>query len=102
MYGEDVTTGKSIYGSVWLKENLVPKLAIARVSYSKSNVEKAFEDFKTSSAIIEGKVGYELSPSTILVYNYQERYIDANNDGKIQSNKFETRKTVSMGVEFKF
>ena len=102
MYGDDVDNGKSIWGSIWLKENMIPKLATARISYSQTGEETILEDFRTPTSMIEGKVALALSPNAQLVYSYQERYVDYNGDNEIKAEDDEIIKSVNMGVEFKF
>lgn len=100
MYGEDDMHYRSIWGKAGLNTSAIPKLSKAEVGYYQSGFDK-LEEFKTSGAMIDGKLAYSLGGAAQLVGVYQERYVDLNGDGKIKG-KDETIKTVSMGVEFQF
>jgi len=100
MYGSDVKTGKSLWGSLSLTPTFMPMLKEAKISYQQTNVEK-ISDWKTPSALVSGRVAYGMSANTDLVAKYQERYVDINSDGKIKGDE-ETEKTFGFGVEFKF
>ena len=101
MYGRDVENGKSLWGSVWLEQKLIPKLSVARLDYSQTRVKSILSDWRTPSSMIEGRLGYALSPNTSLVGKYQERYVDLNGNGKIGGEE-ETIKAMTFGVEFSF
>ncbi len=102
MYGEDVVTGKSIWGTFGIDPSLVPKLREASISYSQTNVKHiALNQIKSPSANIVGTLSYGLSDTTFLVGRYTERYIDLNGDGKIEGTD-ETVTSMTFGVEFKF
>jgi len=100
MYDENENNFRSLWGKANLDLKIIPKLTKAEIGYSQTGFDKLTE-FKTANAIIKGTLGYSLGGSTQLVGNYQERYVDLNNDGKIKG-KDETIKTMSMGVEFSF
>lgn len=102
MYGEDVITGKSIWGTLGVDPSIVPKLKEASISYSQSNVRTlAINQLKSPSAQVVGKMSYGLSENTFLVGKYSERYIDIDGNGKIQGSE-ETVSSMTFGVEFKF
>ncbi len=102
MYGEDVETGKSIWGTFGVDPKLIPKLREASISYSQTNVRYiALNQLKSPSANIVGTLSYGLSDTTFLVGRYSERYIDLDGNGKIEGVD-ETLTSMTFGVEFKF
>ncbi|PKN80795.1 MAG: hypothetical protein CVU48_00805 [Candidatus Cloacimonetes bacterium HGW-Cloacimonetes-1] len=102
MYGEDVVTGKSIWGTLGVDPKIIPNLKEASVSYSQTNVEYiALNKLRSPSAEVSGRMAYGLSSNTFLVGKYTERYIDLDANGKIQGTD-ETVKSMTFGVEFKF
>lgn len=102
MYGTDVVTGKSIWGTLGVDPKLINKLKEASVSYSQTNVEYiAMNQLRSPSAKVTGTLKYGLSDNTNLVGRYNERYLDLNSDGEIKG-KDETVSTMSFGVEFSF
>ena len=101
MYGTDIENGKSIWATTYLKKNMIPKLQVAQLSYSQTDMKNVLKDFKTPSTLIDGRLGYGLSSNTVLVYNFKERFIDFDGNNKINGKK-ETIKTFGFGVEFKF
>lgn len=102
MYGDNVTTGKTIQGTIGAYRLAIPKLSTASISYIQSHEKQILKELRTPSTMIQGKVGYALSDNTELVAKYQERYTDANLDGKINNNSDEIIKTSIIGVEFHF
>lgn len=98
--GKDDDDMKSIWGNIEFNTEMIPKLSTARIAYSQVRVPK-IKKLKSPSALIDGKLGYSLSPNTELVARYQERYDDVNGDGKIKGSD-ETIKTTSISVEFRF
>jgi hypothetical protein len=106
MYGDEVTTGKSIWAKVGLDPKVIPKLREASICYSQVNVPYiSVEKLKTPSAQIDGKIAYGLSESAFLVGKYMERYVetseDLDGDGIFKS-KVDTIKSMTFGVEFQF
>ena len=101
MYGDDIANGKSIWGVLSLKRNLIPKINTARVSYEQRRVENVLTDWRTPSTLIRGKAGYAVGENTALVADYSERYKDLNNDGEIKGDD-EVIKNFGIGVEFTF
>jgi len=99
MYGKNMRN-KSLWAQVRLEQKFIPNLALAEIEYGQRNFDK-LKTLKAPSAYIDGKLAYLIGPSTQLVGNYRERYIDLNNNGKIKG-KDETIKTMSFGVEFRF
>ncbi|MDP8242100.1 MAG: FecR family protein [Candidatus Celaenobacter antarcticus] len=99
IHGKDYDMGKSILGEVRLKETFIPGLDYAYARYSQTQVEK-FTTWKSPNAIIEAQIGYEITPVTLLVWDYKVYYVDLNGDGKISGND-ETKKTYSFGVQIK-
>jgi len=102
MYGEDLITGKSLWGTLGVDPQMIPKLKEASISYSQTNVEYlAMNTLQSPSAKVNGTISYGLSDNTFLVGKYSERYVDLNADGKIKG-KDETLSAMTFGVEFKF
>ncbi len=102
MYGEDIITGKSIWGSVGVDPKIIPKLKEATVSYSQTNVKYiSINQLRSPSAQISGRLAYGLSDNAWLVGKYSERYVDLDGNGKIKGSE-ETVTSMSFGVEFKF
>jgi len=102
MYGKDVTTGKSLWVGLRAETSMIPKINEASITYSQTNKKYInFKDFRNENASVTGKISYELGGNSYLVGNYQERYTDMNNDGKIKGED-EIAKTFSFTVEFKF
>jgi hypothetical protein len=93
--------GKSIWASAWLDQKMIPRLTTARIDYSQTRVRYVFEHMRTPTTTIAGTAGWGLSPNTELFARYQERYIDADANGKIQGTD-EVAKTVSFGVQIQF
>lgn len=98
--GEDEDGVKSLWGDVTFNTEMIPKLSTARISYSQVRVPE-IKKLKSPAALIDGKLGYSISPNTELVASYQERYVDVDGDGEIKGTD-ETIKTTSIGVEFRF
>ncbi len=96
----DTTHYKSIWGEANIQQRIIPKLNRASIKYSQTDFDK-LEHFKTPNAYIQGEVGYALGTNTELVAKYQQRYIDYDDDGKINDDE-ETITTMSFGVEFRF
>ncbi|MDD2331664.1 MAG: hypothetical protein PHI68_03315 [Candidatus Cloacimonetes bacterium] len=102
MYGEDVITGKSIWGTLGLDPALVPRLKEAQVTYGQTDVPYiSIKALRSPSAQINGRLAYGLSDSTYLVGNYSERYFDLDGNGEIKG-KDEVVKSMTFGVEFQF
>lgn len=102
MYGKQVTTGKSLWAGLRADTSMIPKIRDASLMYSQTNMEYInFEYFRNENATVSGKVSYELGGSSYLVWNYQERYTDINNDGRIKGEE-EITKTFCVSVEFLF
>lgn len=102
MYGEDVTTGKSLWAGLRADTNMIPKIKEASITYSQANKSYInFKYFRNANAVVNGKISYELGPKSYLVGNYKERYTDINGDKKIKGDD-EIQKTFGFGVEFKF
>ncbi|MCF7919043.1 MAG: hypothetical protein K9N06_03920 [Candidatus Cloacimonetes bacterium] len=101
MYGKDNEDGvKSLTGVAGINTKIIPKLKNMEFKYYQLDVPK-IKDFVAPHVIVQGTIRYELSPGTNLVWDYQERYIDVNGDGKIKGSE-ETTRSVSAGVEFQF
>ncbi len=100
MYDENEDNSRSLWGKANFDTKIIPKLTKAEIGYTQTGFDKLSE-FKTPNAIINGSLGYSLGGNTQLVGNYQERYIDLNDDGKIKGTD-ETITSMSMGVEFSF
>jgi hypothetical protein len=98
--GDDEDGVKSLWGDVTFNTEMIPKLSTARISYSQVRVPE-IKKLKSPAALIDGKLGYSISPNTELVASYQERYVDMNGDGEIKGTD-ETIKTTAIGVEFRF
>lgn len=102
MYGEDVTTGKSLWAGLRADTSAIPKIHEASIAYAQTNKKYInFKQFRNENATVTGKISYALGGNSYLVGNYQERYFDMNNDGKIKGED-EIAKTFSFTVEFKF
>lgn len=102
MYGEDVTSGKSLWAGLRADTSMIPKINEASIEYAQRNKKYInFKQFRNENATVTGKISYELGGNSYLVGNYQERYSDMNNDGKIKGED-EIAKTFSFTVEFKF
>ena len=102
MYGKDVATGKSLWVGLRAETSMIPKIKEATIMYSQTNKEYInFKYFRNENATVSGKISYELGGNSYLVGNYQERYTDINNDGRIIGED-EIAKTFSFTVEFKF
>jgi len=93
IHGKDYNMGKSILGEARLKKTFIPGLDYAYARYSQTQVEK-FTTWKSPNAVIEAQIGYEITPVTLLVWDYKVYYI--NNGGEL-----ETKKTYSFGVQIK-
>ncbi len=101
MYAEDDDSGlKSLIGTLGINTKIIPKLKNMEFKYYQVDVDK-ITAIIAPHVIIRGTLRYELGTGTYLVWQYQERYIDVNNDGKIAGDE-ETERDISMGVEFKF
>ena len=104
MYGKNNVHNKSLWGEASLNQKILPQLKVASIRYTQTGFDK-LDHFKTPNAFINGKLGYSVSGSTILVANYKERYQDLNGDGLIKgkvNGKSETIKSFGVGVEFSF
>ena len=87
--------GKSIYAQLDLKKTFIPKLSHASARYSQTNVED-FRIWKSPTASLEAQVGYFISPGSLLIINYKERYEE------IEDDELETITSYSFGVQFEF
>ncbi|MDD4310721.1 MAG: hypothetical protein PHO32_10095 [Candidatus Cloacimonetes bacterium] len=102
MYGEDVTMGKSMWGSITVSPTIMPKLKEATIYYAQTNVDYInFRYPRNTNAIVIGKVVYALSDNANLVGKYSEFYNDLNADGIIKG-KDEILEVLKFGVEFTF
>jgi len=99
IHGKDYDMGKSILGEVRLKKTFIPGLDYAYARYSQTQVEE-LSTWKSPNAVIEAQIGYEITPVTLLVWDYKVYYIDLNGDGKITDDD-ETKTTYSFGVQIK-
>lgn len=100
MYGKNDISNRSLWGQVRLEQRIIPNLSVAAIEYGQNNFTE-LKAFKAPSAYVDGKLGYNIGPSTQLVGNYKQRYVDLDNNGKIRGKK-ETVETMSFGVEFRF
>jgi hypothetical protein len=101
MYADNEDAGsKSLIGTVGINTKIVPKLKNMEFKYYQTDVEKITKII-APHVVIRGTLRYELGEGTYLLWEYQERYVDTNNDGRIEGDD-ETIRNVSMGVEFRF
>jgi len=101
MYADGEDDGvKSLIGTAGVNTKIIPKLKNMEFKYYQVDVSK-ITDIIAPHVIIQGTLRYELSPGTNLLWQYQERYVDYDNNGEIEGDE-ETERDVSMGVEFKF
>lgn len=101
MYSDGDEDGvKSFIGTAGINTKIIPKLKNLEFKYYQVDVSK-ITSFIAPHVMIQGTVRYELSPGTNLMWQYQERYVDYDNNGKIEGNE-ETERDISMGVEFRF
>lgn len=102
MYGENMTTGKSLWANVTIAPKAIEKLKEAGLYYSQSNVRYIdFMNPRTSSAALAGRVVYSISEGTDMIARYRETYTDVNGDGKIKGED-EIISSFGIGVEFRF
>jgi hypothetical protein len=101
MYADNEDDGiKSLTGTLGVNTKIIPKLKNMEFKYYQMDVRK-ITHIIAPRVVIRGTLRYELAPGTNLLWEYQERYNDVNNDGEIKGDQ-ETERNVSMGVEFKF
>jgi hypothetical protein len=101
MYADGDDDGmKSLIGTAGVKTKIIPKLKNMEFKYYQVDVSE-ITDIIAPHVIIRGTMRYELGPGTNLMWQYQERYVDINNDGEIEGDD-ETERDISMGVEFQF
>ena len=102
MYGKDMTTGKSLWGSLTANPRSVLNLKEAGLYYSQTHVPYIdFKNLRNTSSHVNGKLVYGLSAGANLVGRYSETYTDINGDGKIKG-KDEVVSSLAFGVEFQF
>ena len=101
MYADGEEDGvKSLIGTAGINTSIIPKLKNMEFKYYQVDVSE-ITDIIAPHVIIQGTLRYELSPGTNLLWQYQERYVDYDNNGEIEGDE-ETERDVSMGVEFRF
>lgn len=102
MYGEGLSTGKSLSGWLSVYPSFLKNLEEASLVYSQKNVSYlSFTRLRNPGAIIGGKLSYRIAANASLIGRYSEHYTDINNDGLITL-KEEVVSRLSFGVEFKF
>ncbi|HPF08294.1 MAG TPA: hypothetical protein PL020_01005 [Candidatus Cloacimonadota bacterium] len=102
MYGEGMTTGKSLWANVTANPKAIEKLKEASIYYSQTHAR--YIDFihpRTNSAALSGRVVYGVSETTDMIARYSETYSDINGDGKIKGED-EIISSFAIGVEFRF
>ena len=101
MYTESDGNYRGLWGKAELKQNLVPKISRAEITYSQTGFDE-LEYFKTPNSLVTGTLAYSLGGSTQLVMSYQERYVDIMEPfGEIKGED-ETLTSMNFGVEFQF
>lgn len=102
MYGDSLTTGKSLWGKLTLLPEGLPKLKEASIYYSQSDVQRIdLTNLRSTNAQLSGRFVYGLSDTYDFVLRYSEHYSDLNSDGKIRG-RDETIESFNLGVEFEF
>ncbi|HNQ44307.1 MAG TPA: thrombospondin type 3 repeat-containing protein, partial [Candidatus Cloacimonadota bacterium] len=102
MYGDEMSTGKSLWASLSANPRNILNLREAGLSYSQTNVPYIdFINFRNNQSHISGRLVYGLSENANLVGRYSEVYTDINGDGKIKG-KGEVTSSFAFGVEFQF
>ncbi|HNX38206.1 MAG TPA: hypothetical protein PL124_11265 [Candidatus Cloacimonadota bacterium] len=102
MYGENVTTGKSLTGTFEMDKKFIRKLKEASLTYSQTNMSYiSFKHLRNPGVEFSGKLAYEIAKNANLVGKYHEHYADLNGDGIIEG-KDEIRSNMSLGVEFRY
>ncbi|MCF7912412.1 MAG: hypothetical protein K9M99_07780 [Candidatus Cloacimonetes bacterium] len=101
MYSDGDEDGvKSLIGTAGINTKIIPKLKNMEFKYYQVDVSQ-ITDIIAPHVIIQGTLRYELSPGTNLMWQYQERYVDYDNNDKIEGDE-EIERDVSIGVEFRF
>ncbi|MDP8220233.1 MAG: hypothetical protein P9X26_02735 [Candidatus Stygibacter frigidus] len=101
MYAEgDEPDTKSLVGTAGINTSIIPKLKNMEFKYYQVDVNE-ITSIIAPHVMIQGIIRYELSPGTYLMWQYQERYVDYDNNDKIEGDE-ETERDISMGVEFRF
>ena len=102
MYGDGVTTGKSLAGILALDPKFIRKLKEASLTYTQTNVNYiTFRQLRNPGVQISGKIAYSIAKNANLVGKYSEHYADVNGDGVIDGVE-EIRSSMSLGVEFRY
>ena len=102
MYGENLSTGKSLLGQISVYPSFIHNLEEASLSYAQKNLPYInFAKLRTPGAEISGSLYYRIAQNANLIGKYSEHYHDLNNDGQINT-KEETIKMLTFGVEFTF
>jgi len=94
MRGDDYDYGKSIMGELRLNTKMIPRITHAYALYSQTHIEK-FTEWKTPYASINAQLGFSLNPSTILLWDYKEHYVNVDN-------AIETIKSTGISIQLKF
>jgi hypothetical protein len=99
LISEDDVSCKSLSGEVALDENLIKKLAAAKVYYMQSNIEKI--EWRTPSTILGYVLGYNVNESTAIMFDYRYTFKDKNGDMDVKD-KDEMIKTISIATKITF
>lgn len=102
MYGENLSTGKSLWVNVAANPHNIMRLKEASIYYSQTHARYIdFIEPRNANAAIMGRVVYSISEGADLVARYSEIYVDSNSDSKIKGNN-EVISSFAFGVEFSF
>lgn len=101
-FGKDLTTGKSIWIKLWV-DSKYKRLENFFLGYSKVGTQSmAIRRINEHNANIEGGVTIRVTKKRLFATaQYEERYKDLNNNGKVNWAK-ETKRNWSVGVVYKF
>ncbi|MEA2103160.1 MAG: FecR family protein [Candidatus Cloacimonadota bacterium] len=100
MHGDDYDQGKSIMGELKLNTKMIPKITHAYARYSQTHAEK-FAEWKTPYASINAQLGFSLNPTTVLLWDYREHYVDVDANNKIEGSE-ETITSTGISIQLKF
>jgi hypothetical protein len=102
MYGEQVDTGKSLWGKLTATPQMIKGLKEASVYYSQLNVPYVdFKHLRNENSQLAARIVYKVTDTADLICKYTEYYNDLNADGRIRG-KDEIIETFTFGVEFGF
>jgi hypothetical protein len=100
---QDMVSGnsdwKTFRANLSANTDFIPKIRTAQAYFYQQNADKLFR--KTQGTILGYRLGYEISQSAVLLFEYRQTYQDLDGNGKIEGDT-ETFETTNISTVIRF